>query len=84
MNINKQYDDGFMEQARIGSVLRVRMPQDYIVSSGPGGFSVDDRAGHVSALLGQRLLAPVTVAFGAAAVLYNNPVTSRRSLFGFK
>lgn len=43
-NINRQYDDSFaVEGAKIGSALRVRLPNDYVVRTGPA-LSVQDTA----------------------------------------
>lgn len=37
MNVDHQYDDSFAVQgAKIGSTLRIRLPNDYIVVKGPG------------------------------------------------
>lgn len=36
MNINRQYDDAFAKTgAKIGTTLRVRLPNDYVVTDGP-------------------------------------------------
>jgi hypothetical protein len=43
-NIDTQYDDQFaVSGAKIGSTLRIRLPNDYIVTDGPGA-SVQDTA----------------------------------------
>lgn len=43
-NINRQYDDSFaIEGAKIGSALRVRLPNDYTVRTGPA-LQVQDTA----------------------------------------
>jgi hypothetical protein len=43
-NIDRQFDDEFGRQgAKIGSTLRIRLPNDYIVTSGPA-LSVQDTA----------------------------------------
>jgi hypothetical protein len=43
-NIDRQYDDSFaVNGAKIGSNLRIRLPNDYVVTTGPGA-SIQDTA----------------------------------------
>ena len=42
-NVDMQYDDSFaVSGAKIGSSLRIRLPNDFTVATGPAGFPATD------------------------------------------
>ncbi len=69
--IDRQYEDKFAaDGAKIGSVLRIRLPLDYTVTDGP---LVPNMMATIP-----KISAPEAAAIGAAAVLAKNPTISRR------
>lgn len=78
-NIDRQYDDSFAQSgAKIGSVLRVRLPNDYIVRVGPA-LSVQDTA-EQSIPLALANQAGVDVAFNSAEMTLSLDDYSERVL----
>lgn len=81
-NIDLQYDEAFgIEGAKIGTQLRIRVPQVYLPSNSP---PVEQ---YVTAMVVPPLpsIAPAEMAaLGAAAVIASNPALSRRNLFGMR
>lgn len=72
-NLSREFDDAFSKDGtKIGSQLRIRLPNDYQV--------VDRNLLRLNP--DPQLPAPVVAALGAAAVLTQNPEVSCRSLFG--
>lgn len=71
------FDDFTKDGAKIGTVLRIRLPADYIVTDGPRLHLVAP-APAPSAFVDPKLSATAVAALGAAAVIAKNPVVSRR------
>lgn len=86
-NIDRQYDHQFaMEGAKIGDVLRIRLPADYVVTDGPG-LTLQDPAERMVYLKSRRTLVPesqvvdklavAAVAVAAVPQILKAPVTRR-------
>lgn len=87
-SLDEQYENEFAaDGAKIGTHLRIRLPNDYTVSDGPS-FSFQDPTDRMVYLKSRRTLvpastlpklsAPEVIAIGTAAVLAKNPSISRR------
>ncbi len=67
-NIDRQFDDEFGKQgARIGSQLRIRLPNDYVVADGPG-LSIQDTS-EQSTVLTMATQKNVGISFATADLL---------------
>jgi hypothetical protein len=77
-NYDRQFDEEFaVEDAKIGSTLRIRLPNDYLLSDANNGWQWPNDMVRPSVEMPQ-LSAPEMADIGAAAVLTKNPAVSRR------